>query len=376
MASLTISNLSKSYGKTEVLKEIDLLIPDKSFVSFLGPSGCGKSTLLRCIAGLEEINSGEISTGHHAISHLPPAQRNISMVFQSYALYPHMTVAQNIGYCLKLAKKSKTDIEQRVTAVAKALELESYLSRKPSQLSGGQRQRVAIGRAIVREPDVFLFDEPLSNLDASMRVTMRMEIARLHQELDTTMVYVTHDQIEAMTLSDIVVVLQDGAIEQTASPLELYYQPANLFVATFIGSPTMNLLSTTVAAISHTTVTVTENYSQTQTTIPVQPGHNCAIGDALTLGIRPEHLMVETVPQENALLGTVGVLERLGGNAMLYVKTGQDTPLTISTENLIACQAGQEIYIRLSGEDCYLFTGDGEAIPRPFPDQQFLEAIA
>ncbi|MBL4829311.1 MAG: ABC transporter ATP-binding protein [Aliivibrio sp.] len=376
MASLTINNLSKSYGKTEVLKAINLHIPDKSFVSFLGPSGCGKSTLLRCIAGLEEINSGEISTGYHAISHLPPAQRNIAMVFQSYALYPHMTVAQNIGYCLKLAKQSKSDIKQRVIAVAKALELEPYLSRKPSQLSGGQRQRVAIGRAIVREPEVFLFDEPLSNLDASMRVTMRMEIARLHQELDTTMVYVTHDQIEAMTLSDIVVVLQDGIIEQTATPLELYYQPANLFVATFIGSPTMNLLSCTVESISDTLITVIEHYSKTKTSVPVLPDHRCAIGDTLTLGIRPEHLIVETSPQDNTLQGTIGVLERLGGNAMLYVKTGQNTPLTISAENLIACQSGQEIHIRLSGEDCYLFTDNDNAIPRPFPAQQFLKEIA
>ena len=242
MATLTLRDLRKSYGSAEVIKGIDLAIADREFVVFVGPSGCGKSTLLRMIAGLEEITSGELQIDGKRVNQIGPADRGLAMVFQTYALYPHMTVRQNMGFALRLARVPRAERDRKVEEAARILQLEPYLERRPRDLSGGQRQRVAIGRAIVRQPKVFLFDEPLSNLDAALRGQMRIELSRLHEELNATMIYVTHDQIEAMTMADKIVVLQAGRVEQVGSPLDLYHHPANLFVAGFIGSPRMNML--------------------------------------------------------------------------------------------------------------------------------------
>ena len=242
MADVDMQSVSKSFGDNEVIHGVDLRVEDNEFMVFVGPSGCGKSTLLRLIAGLEDVNNGEISIGGERVEHLPPAKRGIAMVFQSYALYPHMTVFENMSFGLRLAKAKKDFIQKRVQEAAEVLQITELLQRKPKELSGGQRQRVAIGRAIVREPKVFLFDEPLSNLDAKLRVQMRIELTKLHQKLNATMIYVTHDQVEAMTMADKIVVLRDGYVEQIGRPLDLYHNPANLFVAGFIGSPAMNLM--------------------------------------------------------------------------------------------------------------------------------------
>ena len=257
MATVTLRNLYKSYGDVEVIKGVDLDIQDREFVVFVGPSGCGKSTLLRMIAGLEEITSGDLSIDGERVNDVPPAERGLAMVFQSYALYPHMSVADNMAFSLRLAGVGKAERYQKVREAASVLQLEPLLDRKPRALSGGQRQRVAIGRAIVRNPKVFLFDEPLSNLDAALRVQMRIELARLHEELKATMIYVTHDQVEAMTLADQIVVLDGGVVQQAGTPLELYHHPENLFVAGFIGSPKMNLLETKVASADADGVGVT-----------------------------------------------------------------------------------------------------------------------
>eukprot|EP01037_Dinobryon_pediforme_P026363 gene26363-biopygen15739 len=256
MAGLSLKGVTKSFGDVSVIRGVDLDIKDGEFCVFVGPSGCGKSTLLRMVAGLEELTDGVITIGDHDVTWLAPAERGISMVFQSYALYPHMSVAENIGFGLKMARLPKAEIAERTRKAAELLQLTDLLKRRPAQLSGGQRQRVAIGRAIVREPEVFLFDEPLSNLDAALRVQMRIEISKLHNELKATMVYVTHDQVEAMTMADKIVVLSAGRIEQVGSPLELYHKPSNLFVATFIGSPKMNLISATVTGVEGGTARV------------------------------------------------------------------------------------------------------------------------
>ena len=256
MATLTLRDIQKSYGSLSVIKSLDLEVADREFVVFVGPSGCGKSTLLRMIAGLEEISGGDLIIDGQRMNDIGPADRGLAMVFQSYALYPHMTVRQNMGFALRLARVPKAEREKKVDEAARILQLEPYLDRKPGQMSGGQRQRVAIGRAIVRNPKIFLFDEPLSNLDAALRGQMRIELARLHEELQATMIYVTHDQIEAMTMADKIVVLQAGVIEQVGTPLQLYHHPANLFVAGFIGSPRMNFLKGRVAGLDGTGVAV------------------------------------------------------------------------------------------------------------------------
>src|SRR5690606_31635617 len=248
MAAVEIRNVAKSFGPTDIIRNINVEVPDGAFVVLVGPSGCGKSTLLRMIAGLEDIDKGEISIGGRVINDVEPKHRDIAMVFQNYALYPHMTIAENMGFSLRLARQSKAEINKRVAEAAGILGLTQYLDRYPRQLSGGQRQRVAMGRAIVRKPQVFLFDEPLSNLDAKLRVQMRTEIKELHQRLKTTSIYVTHDQIEAMTMADKIVVMHDGIVEQLGAPLELYDRPANTFVTTFIGSPAMNMLDGTIGA--------------------------------------------------------------------------------------------------------------------------------
>jgi multiple sugar transport system ATP-binding protein len=289
MASVTLRNICKSFDDVPITRSIDLDIADGEFVVFVGPSGCGKSTLLRLIAGLEDITDGELRIDGERVNELPPMDRSVGMVFQSYALYPHMNVAENMAFGLKLAKIDKAEIKRRVDAVAKILQLDQMLDRKPKDLSGGQRQRVAIGRTMVREPKVFLFDEPLSNLDAFLRVQMRIEISRLHQRLQSTMIYVTHDQVEAMTLADKIVVLNAGRIAQVGPPLELYHYPKNQFVAGFIGSPQMNFLPVKVMRADAESVEVAmPGGSALQ--LPVD-GSQVAPGDALTLGVRPEHFV-------------------------------------------------------------------------------------
>jgi multiple sugar transport system ATP-binding protein len=289
MASVELSHVRKTYGALEVIHGVSLLIAEGEFIALVGPSGCGKSTLLRMIAGLEDISDGEVLIGGNVVNSLTPRERNIAMVFQSYALYPHMTVAENMGFNLKLSGVSKPEIKKLVGEAARMLALDDLLDRKPSQLSGGQRQRVAMGRAIVRNPAVFLFDEPLSNLDAKLRVQMRTEIKTLHQKVGTTSVYVTHDQIEAMTLADRIVVLDAGRVEQVGTPLELYRNPANLFVAGFIGSPAMNFLDATVEGNGGLpTARLPDG-----TSIRIAAGRRVEPGKRVRLGIRPEHILVE-----------------------------------------------------------------------------------
>jgi ABC-type sugar transport system ATPase subunit len=317
MAQVRVERLRKSFGPVEVLKDIDLEVEDGSFVVLVGPSGCGKSTLLRSIAGLEPVTSGSISIGGRKVNDLPPAKREIAMVFQSYALYPHMDVAANMGFGLKFAGTPKAEIAQRVNEAARILQLEPLLKRRPRELSGGQRQRVAIGRAIVRKPQVFLFDEPLSNLDAGLRINTRVEIAKLHKLLSATMIYVTHDQVEAMTLADKIVVMNNGRVEQQGKPLDLYYRPANLFVAGFIGSPAMNFLAGTAL---HGAGIDLGPAGTLAADIPPSVGD----GGKLTLGIRPEHLKVHA-GEGAGLSATVDLVERLGetGFAHLRLPTGQ-----------------------------------------------------
>ena len=309
MAGLILRNVAKSYEATKVIESIDLEIKDGEFVVFVGPSGCGKSTLLRMIAGLEEISSGTITIGDQIVNEVAPAKRGVSMVFQTYALYPHMTVYKNMAFGLKQAKTPKDEIDQRVRNAAEILEISSLLDRTPKALSGGQRQRVAIGRAIVREPEVFLFDEPLSNLDAALRVQTRIEIARLHERLGTTMIYVTHDQVEAMTLADKIVVLRDGNIEQIGSPIELYRNPSNMFVAQFIGSPKMNFFDSDDLT---------------------DAGRALINSRADILGIRPEHFIV--VPTGSGVIqGKPNLVEPLGESALVHCETVRGSPFIVKT---------------------------------------------
>tara|TARA_Y200000002_G_C22664071_1_gene657156 strand:+ start:1131 stop:2159 length:1029 start_codon:yes stop_codon:yes gene_type:complete len=309
MAGLILRNVAKSYEATKVIESIDLEIKDGEFVVFVGPSGCGKSTLLRMIAGLEEISSGTITIGDQIVNEVAPAKRGVSMVFQTYALYPHMTVYRNMAFGLKQAKTPKDEIDQRVRNAAEILEISSLLDRTPKALSGGQRQRVAIGRAIVREPEVFLFDEPLSNLDAALRVQTRIEIARLHERLGTTMIYVTHDQVEAMTLADKIVVLRDGNIEQIGSPIELYRNPSNMFVAQFIGSPKMNFFDSDDLT---------------------DAGRALINSRADILGIRPEHFIV--VPTGSGVIqGKPNLVEPLGEYALVHCETVRGSPFIVKT---------------------------------------------
>src|SRR5438270_2503798 len=288
MATVKLTDIKKSFGDVDIIKGVSLGIEDREFCVFVGPSGCGKSTLLRLIAGLEEITGGDLFIDGVRSNDVPPPKRGLAMVFQSYALYPHMSVADNMGFSLKLGHVPREERDKKVNDAARVLQLEPLLHRKPKELSGGQRQRVAIGRAIVRNPKVFLFDEPLSNLDAALRVQMRIELSRLHEELAATMIYVTHDQVEAMTLADKIVVLQAGVVEQAGSPLELYHHPRNLFVAGFIGSPKMNFLPATVTAADAAGATV-QLPGGGSVAVPVRPGRVKA-GDAVTFGVRPEHL--------------------------------------------------------------------------------------
>src|SRR5271169_3544390 len=327
MATLTLRDLRKSFGSYEVIKGIDLAIADREFVVFVGPSGCGKSTLLRMIAGLEEITSGELLIDGTRVNQVGPADRGLAMVFQTYALYPHMTVRQNMGFALRLARVPRAERDRKVEEAARILQLDPYLERRPRDLSGGQRQRVAIGRAIVRQPKVFLFDEPLSNLDAALRGQMRIELLRLHEELNATMIYVTHDQVEAMTMADKIVVLQAGRVEQVGSPLELYHHPANLFVAGFIGSPRMNLMGAKVVDVGDAGTAVSLP-SGARIVVPVESG-SVRAGDTVMLGIRPEGLHVDPA---GPISGTVALVERLGGLTLLHVTIEGKQPITVQIE--------------------------------------------
>lgn len=357
MATVTLRSISKSFDDLEVIKGVNLEIEDRNFVVFVGPSGCGKSTLLRLIAGLEEITSGDLLINGERVNDVPPDKRGLAMVFQSYALYPHMTVADNMSFSLRLAGTARAERNKKVIEAARILQLESLLERKPKELSGGQRQRVAIGRAIVRNPKVFLFDEPLSNLDAGLRAQMRIEIARLHESLNATMIYVTHDQVEAMTLADRIVVLRDGAIEQVGTPLELYRRPKNLFVAGFIGSPSMNLLSARVKSMGESGITVAlEGAGELE--VPVC-SNNVKPDEPVTLGVRPEHLHLN---QQGQFQGEVIVAERLGSETYLYVQMDGGRRVTIETKGDSPAHVHDCVDFRINGRDCHLFDSSGEAI--------------
>ena len=332
MGHISLSQITKSFGDVEVIRPLDLDIRDGEFIVFVGPSGCGKSTLLRLIAGLEDVSSGTIEIDGRDATEVPPAKRGLAMVFQSYALYPHMSVRKNIAFPLKMAGLEKDEIERRVTDAARVLNLTDYLDRRPGQLSGGQRQRVAIGRAIVREPAAFLFDEPLSNLDAALRVNMRLEISELHNSLETTMIYVTHDQVEAMTMADRIVVLQAGRIEQVGTPLELYSQPRNLFVAGFIGSPKMNFIE----------------------------GPQAKAHDAHTLGIRPEHMALSTT--EGTWKGRVSVSEHLGSDTFLHVQTETVGTLTARADGEFPVRHGDTVYLTPQTDKLHRFDAEGLAL--------------
>ncbi|CAH0307967.1 Maltose/maltodextrin import ATP-binding protein MalK [Massilia sp. Bi118] len=365
MASVRLRGIRKDYGDNPVIKGIDLDIADGQFVVFVGPSGCGKSTLLRIIAGLEDVTDGELEIGGVPSLGVDPSRRGIAMVFQSYALYPHMTVAENMGFALKLAKVPKDEIADRVQRAAEILQIGHLLERKPKALSGGQRQRVAIGRAIVRKPEVFLFDEPLSNLDAALRAQTRVELARLHRELATTMIYVTHDQVEAMTLGQKIVVFNGGRIEQVGTPFELYERPANLFVAGFLGSPRMNFLEASlVGEQGHIATVRLAGKAQVEVAADAD---NAAVGARLTLGVRPEHLRMQRAGEGAAggIPGTVGLVEYLGDVILAYVQVdgvpemvavkcggGQPAP-AVGSPVLLAFEPGQ----------AYLFGADGAAMP-------------
>jgi multiple sugar transport system ATP-binding protein len=360
MAAVQLSGIHKHFGDVPVLNNVDIDIADGEFMVFVGPSGCGKSTLLRTISGLEKVSEGHIRIGERDVTRTPPAKRGVAMVFQSYALYPHMTVFENIAFGLRLAKLPKDDVRKRVNEVAQTLQIQDQLDRKPWSLSGGQRQRVAIGRAIVRNPDVFLFDEPLSNLDAALRVQMRLELIRLHRRLQATMIYVTHDQIEAMTMADRIVVLNGGIVEQIGAPLELYHQPRNLFVAGFIGSPKMNLLDADVSDASDGEVTVTFGGGQ-EIRVPVEQSPSAR---AVTLGIRPEHLLEPDSQRPSALTlnGEVMVVEQLGGETLAHVAIGGDNTVQVRAAGDANMVTGDHVSLGVVASQCHLFDASGMAL--------------
>jgi multiple sugar transport system ATP-binding protein len=357
MATLSLQNLQKQYDGVPVIKGMSLDVTDGEFVVFVGPSGCGKSTLVRMIAGLEEISGGDLLIDGRRMNDVGPADRGLAMVFQSYALYPHMTVRQNMSFSLRLARVPRKEQDRKVDEAARILHLGAFLDRKPGQLSGGQRQRVAIGRAIVRNPKIFLFDEPLSNLDAALRGQMRTELARLHNELAATMIYVTHDQVEAMTMADRIVVLRDGRIEQVGTPLEIYQQPANLFVAGFMGSPRMNRLPARVVDIRGTWVTIEMPGGETLD-LALEAG-SLHTNDAITLGIRPEGLRVDPA---GPLTGTISLIERLGATSLMYVDLDQGASVIAQIGGAEAGRAHQPIRLGIDATCCHVFDTTGGAI--------------
>ncbi len=362
MGDLALRDVRKTFGHVEVIKGVDLDIKSGEFVVFVGPSGCGKSTLLRLIAGLEEITSGDVEFDGEVVNDLPPALRGIAMVFQSYALYPHMTVYNNMAFGMKLAKAKKEDIDKQVRGAAEILQLTDYLDRLPKQLSGGQRQRVAIGRAIVRNPRVFLFDEPLSNLDAALRVSMRIEIEKLHERMrDVTMIYVTHDQVEAMTLADRIVVLRAGIVEQVGAPMELYNRPDNLFVAGFIGSPAMNMVPCIVEAGDGEARVRPEKHETVAVTAKIPAS---AVGQKGTLGVRPENLSLANGGGQALFHGRLDIVEHLGELTLLYVDCGYPEPIIAKIEGYVQLKRDAEVALTAPPEMLHVFDEKGIAFPR------------
>ncbi|HYQ92719.1 MAG TPA: sn-glycerol-3-phosphate ABC transporter ATP-binding protein UgpC [Candidatus Competibacteraceae bacterium] len=369
MSAIRMRNIGKTFGRTTVIRQVDLDIEDGEFVVFVGPSGCGKSTLLRLVAGLEQITSGDLFIDGRRANDLPPVKRGVAMVFQSYALYPHMTVYENMAFGLKLAKASRDTIQARVQKAAKTLQIDALLERLPKELSGGQRQRVAIGRAIVREPGVFLFDEPLSNLDAALRLQTRLELFKLHKALATTSLYVTHDQVEAMTLADKIVLLNagpavatEGSIAQVGPPLELYHHPCTTFVAGFIGSPKMNFLPARLSQATPHRATVTlANGAAVGAAVNAQSARS---GDPVTLGVRPEHLVIG-VPEDSSTAGQVMYVERLGEASFLYLTIeGIESPVVVREQGASTAKAGDHVILGFPAPHCHLFNHHDQAFRR------------
>ena len=364
MAKVTLEKVSKFYGDVEAVKKIDLEISDNEFLVLVGPSGCGKSSTLRMIAGLEEIDEGKISIGDKTVNELEPRERNVSMVFQNYALYPHMTVQENLGFSLKIAGMQKKDIDTRVNEAANILDIVEFLQRKPAQLSGGQRQRVAMGRAIVRRPDVFLFDEPLSNLDAKLRNQMRTEIKRLHQKVETTIVYVTHDQVEAMTLADRIVIMKDGIIEQIGTPLELFETPATKFVATFIGSPSMNMISSTIKKDKDRLVMKTQDGLIVP--VPISKKDKVKVGQKISFGFRAEDIVpikFGNKPNQSwDYKSKVNLSEPLGTETLIFINFGNiEIVSRMFTPELV--KAGDNLDFSLNLDRTFIFDEDsGKAL--------------
>ena len=369
MADIRMRNVHKAFKEVRVIERVDLDIEDGEFAVFVGPSGCGKSTLLRLVAGLEDITSGDLSIGGKKVNDVPPSQRGVAMVFQSYALYPHMTIFDNMAFGLKLAKQDSGEIKNRVHWAAKILQMEHLLDRLPKELSGGQRQRVAIGRAIVRKPGVFLFDEPLSNLDAALRVQTRIEISKLHRDLGASMIYVTHDQVEAMTLADKIVllnagkaVIEDGSVAQIGPPLELYHHPVNLFVAGFIGSPKMNFLPGKLTGIEPASATVA--LPDGSTVRAAVDATAAKPGDAVTLGIRPEHVTLGG-GADSFIQAEVAYVERLGESSFLYTRVqGVDNHVIVRQEGDTTAKMGDRLTLGLAAQHCHLFNEQGRAFKR------------
>ena len=372
MSDIRLRNITKSFGPIEVLHGVDIDIRNGEFVVFVGPSGCGKSTLLRLIAGLEEITSGDLMIDGARVNELSPKDRGIAMVFQSYALYPHMTVYKNMAFGLSLGKNSKAEIDKRVRHAAKILQLENRLNHRPNELSGGQRQRVAIGRAIVRNPKVFLFDEPLSNLDAALRVQTRLEIANLHADLKNTVIYVTHDQVEAMTLADKIVVLHGGTVEQIGVPLELYHKPRNLFVAGFIGSPKMNFLKARVTSLDHRALHFSLGDGATHT-LPVL-GTAPQTGSEITLGIRPEHLTARG--EGIGFAACADAVERLGDVSYVYATMETGDKITMAAPGTSRVGKGDRITLKAKPEHVHIFDETGQAVDRPLDEEWRAGAVA
>jgi len=374
-AKVELRDIRKSFGETEIIKGVSLTIEPSEFIVLVGPSGCGKSTLLRLIAGLEDISDGDLLFNDESVNEFGPAKRRVGMVFQSYALYPHMTVAENVGFGLKLAKKPKEERERRVREALEILQLDHLADRKPADMSGGQRQRVAIGRAIVRKPNVFLFDEPLSNLDTALRVQMRMEIGRLHRRLRNTVVYVTHDQVEAMTLADRIVVLEAGHVRQIGAPMDLYRYPANQFVAGFIGTPKMGFLSAGVVAQNDTTTElILDNGLSGTTTISISR-RDVSVGQNVILGIRPEHCWLRD--DDGAVItGEALELERLGADTFVFMDAkGAEEPIAVRLKDPGRRIApGDRLGVAFDPDETHLFDADGEALAIEGMDAQQLRA--
>ncbi len=359
MSDLNLRDVRKSFGALEIIKGINLDIKSREFVVFVGPSGCGKSTLLRMIAGLEDISSGDISIGDTRVNDLDPSKRGIAMVFQSYALYPHLTVRENMGFALRFAGATKDEITAQVGGVAKTLGLDALMERYPKELSGGQRQRVAIGRAIVRKPEVFLFDEPLSNLDAELRVHMRIELARLHKSLATTVIYVTHDQVEAMTLADKIVVMRDGLVAQVGSPLDVYDNPDNMFVAGFIGSPKINFVKGVVDSQAKSKLKIRlPSYGKAlfEFAAPKAP---LKIGESVVVGLRPQHFGTGGTQKFDL---TVELVEHLGGESFVYAGNGSGELLTMAVQSARGIKSGDKIEARFDPSKALLFTEAGQRV--------------